>query len=86
MTITTEPDTLPDPVGVALMVEPDMSSTPEHRHNMAPAPAPLPAAQPVEVETQDSQTRRSGRVRTANTRLTGYELFSVNHGVLTLSS
>ena len=68
------------------MAEPDMSSTPENKHNMVPAPAPLPAAQPVEMETQDSQTRCSGRVRTTNTRLTGYELFSVNHGVLTLSS
>ena len=34
VTITTEPDTLPDPVGVAQMAEPDMSSTPENKNNM----------------------------------------------------
>jgi hypothetical protein len=85
-TATTEPDTLPDPVAVAQMAEPDMSTTPENKPNTVPAPTLSPAAQPVDVETQDSQTRRSGRVRTTNTRLTGYELFSVNHGVLTLRS
>ena len=55
-------------------------------YNAVPTITPMPTARPIEVETQDDQNRRSGRTRTSNTRLTGYELYSVNHGVLTLRS
>ena len=83
MTAITEPD-----ASMAATTDPEPPEVIQRTEsvNAAPAPAhtPLTAAQPVE-ETMD-QTRRSGRARTTNTRLTGYELYSVNHGVLTLRS
>ena len=83
VTTTMEPDasmattTDPDPAEAAHMMETD-SPVPDN--------TPTPTLQPAQVETQGDQTRRSGRARTSNTRLTGYELYSVNHGVFTLKS